>query len=541
VRVKNDGAWIDALLLEESEGDCTLMLDTGRSMTAKADQIYPAFTKSQILEISPLLGTTRSDVERQIKRLSFLTTDNASVSRLAATSEFAAMLSERAFPVTQGELVIGLDPQPAHLVAPRFDLRRDLAEPSISFDRVDVTKRGPNVLSGLTRFGAYETPVQPLNVALVTTEARETGMMNLADRLNNGSAQYRGAEHTFGGRFILTERIVSRDLSDYEAAIRAFVQSLESQKVDVALVYLPKGADESNPEHPYFKMKGLLLSEGIVSQMVDDRTVNSPDWRDLNLALNIYAKAGYAPWVLDDELAGVDLFIGLSTSTVGQGNHADRIMAYANVFDSFGRWKFYRGDAIAFPFRERLRYFDRIVKDSVAAYNAHNGRAIKSIHFHLTHPPSREVRTVLSQAVRSVAAGAQVTLVWINAHHGLRIYDLSGGSGGQVARATYLRQQSGEIYLATTGRNTFNQRGMGTPVPLQIKVWSEQWKSDQELTQIAQQILSLTRLNWSSTRSFCHEPITTKYAGDIAKLMAVLGRDPAFQVNPRLRSMPWFL
>lgn len=39
-----------------------------------------------------------------------------------------------------------------------------------------------------------------------------------------------------------------------------------------------------------------------------------------------------------------------------------------------------------------------------------------------------------------------------------------------------------------------------------------------DLRAVAQQILSLTKLNWASTDSLCAEPITIKYAGNIAIL-----------------------
>jgi hypothetical protein len=61
------------------------------------------------------------------------------------------------------------------------------------------------------------------------------------------------------------------------------------------------------------------------------------------------------------------------------------------------------------------------------------------------------------------------------------------------------------------------------------------------LTTIAQHILSLTRLNWASTKNFCHEPITTKYAGDIACFMNVFMNDTSFSISERIRNKPWFL
>jgi len=51
--------------------------------------------------------------------------------------------------------------------------------------------------------------------------------------------------------------------------------------------------------------------------MVDTPTLQDPDWKDLNLALNIIAKCGVVPWVLPDAIPDADFFVGLSyTQTV---------------------------------------------------------------------------------------------------------------------------------------------------------------------------------------------------------------------------------
>ena len=59
---------------------------------------------------------------------------------------------------------------------------------------------------------------------------------------------------------------------------------------------------------------------------------------------------------------------------------------------------------------------------------------------------------------------------------------------------------------------------------------------------LAMQILSLTKLNWASTDSLCGEPITTKYAGDIAYLTAAFMRQgKPFNLHPVLEQTPWFI
>jgi hypothetical protein len=216
------------------------------------------------------------------------------------------------------------------------------------------------------------------------------------------------------------------------------------------------------------------------------------------------------------------------------------MMSYVNVFDSYGRWKFYQGDNLAFDFADRLRHYEALVKDSIAAYRRENGTEIKVVHIHLTKFFSKIERAVLASAVRAAAPGAAVVFVSVNPDHILRLYDLSEGGDGSIRRSTYLKDDN-RLYLATTGSNIFKQPNMGTPIPLELTVWADPQASLPPSQEIGQQILSLTRLNWASSRSFCHEPITTKFAGEIAYLMSAFMNDPSFTVNPSLRGQPWFL
>ena len=81
---------------------------------------------------------------------------------------------------------------------------------------------------------------------------------------------------------------------------------------------------------------------------------------------------------------------------------------------------------------------------------------------------------------------------------------------------------------------------------LEINVWKDgpvnSTPMPPDLRSIAVQILSLTKLNWASTDSLCGEPITTKYAGDIAYLTAAfLRQGNPFRLHPVIEKTPWFI
>ena len=534
-----DGEWDEGRLLESGNENCRLVLYTGEEVTVPAKDVVPELSRTQIAQIAPALKVSAHELERAIKQFSMLTVADAPRARLDICVEFATQIADHVFPLSEAGVTIHLDPQAAVLRPPRFSVGKDLDDPDASFDHVDQTKRARIIFDGLTRFGAYDKPTSKIQLAVFTTPDRRVPMEQLVRRLNEGKFQYLGARKTFGSEFIIRDVKVCASVNNYEEEIKQFVRTPARGETDVALLYLPAEGNTTDPGHPYYRAKALLLKEGLASQMVDRGTAANLDWKDLNLALNIYAKAGNTPWVLDKPMPGVDMFIGLSYSS--RGTRDKRMMSYVNVFDAYGRWRFYEGDTEVFSFDDRLKHYGNVVKNAVSTYRGENGGELKSVHIHLTKKFSEEERAVIAKAVRAEAPSASVVFVSINTHHIVRLYDLTEGGDGSIRRATYLRDDPGRLYLATTGNNDLKQKGMGTPIPLELTVWTEPKGAITDLNIIAQHILSLTRLNWASVKSFCREPITTKFAGDIAKKMTAFMEDPQFFVNTSLRGTPWFL
>ena len=59
---------------------------------------------------------------------------------------------------------------------------------------------------------------------------------------------------------------------------------------------------------------------------------------------------------------------------------------------------------------------------------------------------------------------------------------------------------------------------------------------------MAVQVLNLTKLNWASTDAFSGDPITIKYASNIAYLTAAfLRQHEPFRLHPVLEETPWFI
>lgn len=360
VHVRDDAdGWAQGRFIEEAGDFCRVAVlgDDGAEVEVVVPPalILPELGRDEIVGLAERTGTRATDLERRLKERALLTVSQPAEVRLQLATDFAAYLAERCFPLREGPHTVQLDPRPSRLVPPRFSLRRDLSDPRIALDREDASRRAASILEGLSRYGTYEKPGTAVRLALLAPGAQLAAMRGLVERLNRGGDKYQGAAATFGVRFEVAVEQAGEQQAGYAAAIRELVRRPDAGNLDVVLTYLPRGANAVRHTHPYFLAKKALLQEGLPSQMVDPATLLSPRWKDLNLALNVFAKAGHIPWVLDEGIEDVDLFIGLSYSTSSVPGRAERMMAYVNVFDRYGRWRLYESDAVAFPLRSAWR------------------------------------------------------------------------------------------------------------------------------------------------------------------------------------------
>jgi len=276
--------------------------------------------------------------------------------------------------------------------------------------------------------------------------------------------------------------------------------------------------------------------------MIDTPTLDNPDWKDLNLALNIAAKCGVVPWVLPEGIPDADFFVGLSY-TQHRGEPDTRLMGYANVFNRYGRWLFYSGNAQTFAYAERSRWIANLVETTLRRVEGLS--ETPHVYFHYSARFSREDREALVTAARRVRPDGAYSFIWINAHHPIRLYDDRPESDGSLARGTYVVTAKNQFYISTTGYNPY-RKTLGTPRPLEVTAWFYppvgQNNTPADLHALARQILSLTKLNWASSDALAGEPITTKYAGSIAYLTAAFIRQgKPFTLHPVLERTPWFL
>jgi len=533
-----DAEWVTLRIYEFEE--------TIRIAAANAIPDLPVFLIKRVLAARNI----QYDLSKAIKGHSLSATTGASHKRAEWTQLIAEELSKAVFPIGVFGMEAALATTPLSLVRDSRDPNglqvRTLTEPYVEFGH---HHESPDVRDGITRFGAYGDQNREIEVVPLVIEPLRNQMASLIDRLKTGRYKYHGSERTFHTRLtyrgIATVQQPAGILDECKRLLSENPTWVGDRSLSrVFLVHTPElGFAIDDITSPYFSAKRLLLESGVPCQMIDTPTLDDPNWKDLNLALNLVAKCGLAPWVLPEGIPDADFFVGLSY-TQGRDHGAPRLMGYANVFNRYGRWLFYAGNTQTFNYDQRTERMGQIVEQTLRRMESQLSET-PNIYFHYSARFSREDKDIMTRAAQSVRPNGVFTFVWINTHHPVRLYDRRPETDGSLSRGNYVVTATNQIFVSTTGYNRF-RKSMGTPLMLEVSA-ARRYPSGSPIATVdpkalAMQILSLTKLNWSSTDSLCGEPITTKYAGDIAYLTAsFLRQNGIFRLHPVLEETPWFI
>ena len=547
--IADKGGWREGRLVAKNEEFATIrFFDSEAEEQVLCTAVIPYCSLSVLETLLQKEGIT-FDLSGTIKKYSLASKAGASRERSEKIITMVQYIGETLFPIQFGEFEASLVTQPVKLVehGPASEstlVVQRLSEPTVEFREHHAS---PDVRIGITQFGTYDSNPHTIELVPICLAPMRRNMEHLIERLRSGKYKYRGAERTFATRFNYAGVVtVDRSEDANEEAKRLLTEHPEwiGDKLlrRIFVVHVPEQEYALDDElSPYYVAKRFLLENGVPCQMVDTPTLLDADWKDLNLTLNITAKCGVTPWVLPDAIPDADFFVGISYT---QSRDGRKIMGFANVFNHYGKWEFYSGNTASFEYEERTQHWAALIDDTLRRLT-HRLSPAPAIIFHYSAKLSYDDRRAMLAAARKLCPEGTFTFVWINSHHNIRLFDTRPETDGSLRRGSFVQASANKIYLSTTGYNPF-RRAMGTPRPLEVTAWVSRPmglpKVDPDLRVLAVQVLSLTKLNWASTDSFCGEPITLKYAGDIAYLTAAfLRQSEPFTLHPVLETTPWFI
>ena len=546
-----DGEWERGQILEiDTETTKLALVDLNTEVYVPNNSVIPSLSKGTIKQILNLKNISHN-LDEKIREHALVLHRNSAKIRSERTLRIVQHLADEVFPVKVNNLTLTLSKVPVPLKTPLpggyskdtepLTVFHEHKEPTVEFHKGN---EDTNILDGLSKYSSYNTDPKDIELIPICTPDLRVAMQQLIERLKQGKFKYLGTERTFRTK-LTYHSIITAPVEEFESECRRLLEDNPNWVGNEGLnrlfiVYVPEDRfPVTELNSPYYTIKELLFSKGIPVQMVDTPTLKNPDWKDFNLALNITAKCGVIPWVLPNELPDAHFFVGLSYTQYRE-REVSRLMGFANVFNQYGHWEFYQGNANTFSYGERREYFKVLVQSTMERLDLPES---PSIHFHYSAKFSVEDRAAILEAAQSICPNGKYTFVWINNSHIVRFYDPSPQTDGSLHRGTYVIGTPNQFYLSTTGYNIY-QKALGTPQPLEVNVWTEPYdpSNPTDLKIIAKQLIYLTKLNWASTRSFCGTPITIKYARDIARFAsAFIERNGEFELHKVLEETPWFI
>ena len=544
--VRYGGHWERGKIEEVEQEHCRVHLfRSDESANVDNNQIIPNLSKTAITALIKKLSI-RFDLDQKLKEYSLASQTSAAKLRSEKTLKIAEQLFNEVFPIKVGTTALSMAKEPAYLLKPELSNRNrsltvyhDFDEPAVEFYHGHDEQ---NILDGLSKYGSFEKEPKDIEIIPICVPELRSQMEVLIERLQTGKYKYKGSERAFGTKFTYQTVVTAPRVEDFLSECKRLIGQHSNWVGDkslkrIFLVYVPEDQfPVTDVNSPYYSIKELMLKKGIPIQMVNTRTLRDPNWKDFNLALNIIAKCKIVPWVLPDELPDADFFVGLSY-TQHPDREIKRLMGFANIFNSYGRWQFSTGNANAFNYEDRHLHYTNLVK---RVLNRLDLSQTPSIHFHYSAKFSKQDREVILEAARSIRPNGKYSFVWINTSHTVRFYDSAVQSDGSLSRGAYVIGTPYQFYLSTTGYNIY-KKALGTPQMLEVNIWTYPEENIDHRT-YAKQLIYLTKLNWASTQSLCGSPITIKYARDIARLTSVfMERNERFELHQVLEDTPWFI
>ncbi|MCY4532211.1 MAG: putative DNA binding domain-containing protein [Gammaproteobacteria bacterium] len=541
-----DSKLVRGRILSVTTDHVTLRLfDNNDEESLPASQVYPNLNRNQIEEIVKSVAPD-FDLSKAIKKADLSTVRSSARIRAEHIQMIVKMIKGKVFPLSVNTHEVHLDTSPLRLLeegdGKRALLTKAINEPSVEFARHHVTA---NIRDGITTYGSFADDQKILDVIAIVQQGYESKTRDLVTRLQSGSYKYKGAERTFSTRLRLAQVSVAQGITVDQECKRLIAEYPDwvgnRDRNRILLVHTPEeGYSLDDVSSPYYRAKRVLLESGVPCQMVDTPTLINPDWKDLNLALNIVAKTGSRPWVLPESIPDADFFVGLSY-TSSRHETGNRVLGFANVFNQYGRWEFYSGGNGSVPYHERESHYQELVASTMDKLSLQER---PTVYFHYSARFSQADREAILRGAQKVRPHGVYVFVWINSHHPVRFFDKRPETDGSVARGRYIVTADNQIYLSTTGSNPY-RKTLGTPQALEVNVYRSPGTEARSVDHraLARQILCLTKLNWASTDSLCAQPITIKYAKDIAYLTAAFQRQQQgeFKLHPILERTPWFI
>lgn len=318
------------------------------------------------------------------------------------------------------------------------------------------------------------------------------------------------------------------------------LDQLSAEQVDVALIYIPKEfepftaySDDNENYDLHDFVKAYAVQMNIATQFVREKTLESDMQCQIMWALSlaIYVKSCRIPWVISG-IQRDTAFAGIGYSINNTSNGTNIIVGCSHIYSADGQGMKYKLSKI------NEFTFDRKKNPYLSEDEAYRlGLNIKELFYKsFSELPKRVVvhkRTPFRQdevkgfiESLSCAGIRDIELLEITYEDNLKCFEYAKGfssiDGFPVRRGLCFPLNETTIYLYTHGiapsvRNPyFKYIQGGKTIPLPLKIVKHYGNGT--MTQIATEILGLSKMNWNSFGLYSKLPCTIESSNEIARI-----------------------
>lgn len=559
----------DVLAPTETSVGRALAIKNGRVEvdTSQGRQSFPAsemFLRKSAAEIRTYLahrlgGAKASEIFEQIFRTGALAANAHDYHR--EIGEIADYLAQWDFTCPAGfSFRISCKPRAA-------DVSLSLQPTTFRFD-ISPGAASTRPFSGLAKFGPYDSrrfsPKKP-RILVVCRPGSRAGFTTTMAQLENGIPESQYFQKGLRDFFRLSGiewQILEADTSNADALAAAVESKLTSAGGDVFSLAVVEGDEADRTAEvttsPYYRAKALLMGAGIPVQALQPYRTRMSKAELGNilgpLALQMYAKLGGTPWVLQ---ASVDvdheIVVGighyLERSSEFAGAQSRRVVGLTTFFSSDGSYLMARTcRAVDYDgyFNELLTSLEACLQELAHDYAWKDGSTVRIV-FHIFKPIRETEAEVVAELVKRFAR-FQIRYAFVNVvieHPWILFEDSPKQSRGRgffvPDRMVNFVLDPHACLVQLRGRNEIKSARHGFSRPAQVRIHPSSTFVD--LHYITQQVADFSHLSW---RTFfpAYLPVTILYANFIAEMLDKLRRVPGWNplaVNNALRRKKWFL
>ncbi len=304
---------------------------------------------------------------------------------------------------------------------------------------------------------------------------------------------------------------------------------VERAAVDVVVVARPRGipdgaGNSGEVGHNFHDLlKAALIATPTPIQIIRPVTwkggagVEDPATRAWNLFSALFYKAGGKPWRLHNQRSEpTRCFVGVSFTRMHTGG--ELFASVAQVFNELGDGVIVRGAIAEQSDIDRQPHLSQsdaesLLRDALERYRNVHGNLPATLTLHKTSSFSTDEQTGFLRAAK--IGPVKCELVWLTSSDDAML--MRQGKAYPPLRGTLVSLSEDEHLLYTHGSVPYYKTYPGLYVPRPLGVRPK--LVERPIDQIAEEILSLTKLNWNRARMEARWPITLLTARRVGEIL----------------------